>query len=95
MRKRIISLFWLSVLFLTIPAIAMAADYLTQAEAIYEEGNLESAIKSLSLYRKAVEENPDSYEANWKMARALRGYADLSLQAGVDDWKNICKTYGK
>lgn len=95
MRKRAASLFWLLVLFLTIPAIAMAADYLTQAEAIYEEDSLESAIKSLSLYRKAVEENPDSYEANWKMARALRRYADLSLQAEVDDWKNICKTYGK
>ena len=69
MRKRAASLFWLLVLFLTIPVIAISADYLAQAEAIYEEGNLESAIESLSLYRKAVEENPDSYEANWKMAQ--------------------------
>ena len=95
MKKRIISLFWLLTLFLTIPVMSMAADYLAQADAIYEKDNLESVIESLPLYRKAVEENPDSYETNWKMARALREYADLSLQAEAEDWKSICKTYAK
>jgi tetratricopeptide (TPR) repeat protein len=72
-----------------------ASDYLAQADAIYEKDNLESVIESMPLYRKAVEESPDSYEANWKMARALREYADLSMQADVEDWDEICKEYGK
>ena len=73
----------------------LASDYLTQADAIYEKDNLQSVIDSLPLYRKAVEENPDSYKANWKMARALREYADLSMQADVEDWEDICEDYGK
>jgi len=73
----------------------LASDYLAQADAIYEKDNLESVVKALPLYRKAVEENPDSYEANWKMSRALREYADLSMQAEVEDWKDICEDYGK
>ncbi|HOR42216.1 MAG TPA: hypothetical protein PK111_03505 [Atribacterota bacterium] len=95
MRKKIISLFCFLVLFLTCTAMVIAADYLAEADAIYEKDNLASVAESLPLYRKAVEENPDSYEANWKMARALREYADLSMQAEVADWKDICKTYGK
>jgi tetratricopeptide (TPR) repeat protein len=73
----------------------IASNYLVQADTIYEKDNLESVVESLPLYRKAVEENPDSYEANWKMARALREYADLSMEAEVDNWKDICKDYGK
>jgi tetratricopeptide (TPR) repeat protein len=72
-----------------------ASDYLAQADAIYEKDNLGKVAESLPLYRKAVEENPDSYEANWKMARALREYADLSMQADAEDWEDICKEYGK
>lgn len=74
---------------------SMASDFLEQADAIYEKDNLKSVTESLPLYRQAVEQNPDSYEANWKMARALREYADLSMQAEVEDWKDICEDYGK
>lgn len=95
MRKIIISLLIPLLLSLIITPIAVASDYLTQADAIYQKNNLESVKESLPLYRKAVEENPDSYETNWKMARALREYADLSLQAEVEDWKDICEDYGK
>ncbi|MFW6148743.1 MAG: hypothetical protein ACOC6D_02660 [Atribacterota bacterium] len=77
------------------PTFVLASDYLAQADAIYEKDNLQSVIESLPLYRKAVEENPDSYAANWKMARALREYADLSMEAEVEDWKDICEEYGK
>ena len=72
-----------------------ASDYLFQADAIYEKDNLESVVESLPLYRKAVEKNPDSYETNWKMARALREFADLSMQAEAEDWKDLCEDYGK
>ena len=94
MKKKITIL--ISLLFLTCFTITvLASNYLTQADAIYEKDNLESVVKALPLYRKAVEENPDSYEANWKTARALREYADLSMQADVEDWKDICEDYGK
>jgi hypothetical protein len=73
----------------------LASDYLAQADAIYEKDNLESVVESLPLYRKAVEKNPDSYETNWKMARALREYADLSMEAEAEEWKDICEDYGK
>lgn len=75
--------------------ISLSEDYLPQADAIYMKDNLNSVINSLPLYRKAVEENPDSYEANWKMARALREYADLSMEAEVENWEDVCKEYGK
>lgn len=94
MKKNIIlltSLLLISCLTLT----AITSTYLTQADAIYEEDNLEKVGESIPLYRKAVEEDPDSYEANWKIARALREYADLSMQADVEDWDDICEDYGK
>jgi tetratricopeptide (TPR) repeat protein len=95
MKKIIISFLTLSIFLLLFSSIVTASDYLTQADAIYQKDNLESVKQALPLYQKAVEENPDSYEANWKMARILREYADLSMQAEVSDWKDICKKYGK
>lgn len=94
MKKKLIflvSLFIIACISMTVSA----TDYLSEADAIYEKDNLESVIKSMPLYRKAVEANPDSYEANWKMARVLREYADLSMQADVEDWDEICEDYGK
>jgi len=93
--KKIITLLTSLLILICFMVTVMAADYLAQADAIYEKDNLESVVESLPLYRKAVEENPDSYETNWKMARALREYADLSMEAEVEGWKDICKDYGK
>jgi len=47
------------------------------------------------LYIKAVEANPDSYEANWKCARAHREYANFNLEQELEGWEDICKKYGK
>ena len=88
-------LFFLVLGLLLFSMTGLASDYLSQADRIYEKDNLEKVTESLPLYRKAVEANPDSYEANWKMARALREYADLSMQAEVEDWDDICEDYGK
>jgi len=93
--KNINSLLIILLILLLFPTFNLASDYLAQADAIYEKDNLDSVIESIPLYRREVEENPDSYEANWKMARALREYADLSMQAEVEDWKDICEDYGK
>jgi tetratricopeptide (TPR) repeat protein len=93
--KRNISVLTIFLISLCLTINVAASDYLAQADAIYEKDNLEKVTESMPLYQKAVEENPDSYEANWKMARALREYADLSMQADVEDWDDICEDYGR
>jgi len=93
--KKIIILLTSLLLIFSFTIAATASTYLAQADSVYEKDNLEKVTESLPLYRKAVEEEPERYEANWKMARALREYADLSMQADVEDWDDICEDYGK
>jgi len=73
----------------------MAEDPLVEADALFEKGEITSILESIPLYIKAVEANPDSYEANWKCARAHREYANLNLEQELEGWKDICKKYGK
>jgi len=72
-----------------------AVDYLAEADKIFDQGGLENYKKSIDLYIKAVEQQPDDYEANWKCARAYREYADKAKKAGIEGWKDICAQYGK
>lgn len=82
-------------IFLAFPLNALAEDYLAEADKIFDEGGVENFKKSIELYQKAVEQQPDDYEANWKLARAIREYADKSRKKGVEGWKDICAKYGK
>jgi len=75
--------------------VSMAEDPLVEADALFEKGDIASILESIPLYIKAVEANPDSYEANWKCARAHREYADHALEGEHEGWKDICKEYGK
>ena len=75
--------------------VSMAEDPLIEADALYEKGDMSSMLESIPLYIKAVEANPDSYEANWKCTRAHREYADYCLEHELEGWKDICKEYGK
>jgi len=70
-------------------------DDLAKADAIYDKGGLKNVKESLPLYEKVVAAKPDDYEANWKMGRAYREYANLSMERNVNGWKGICKEYGK
>jgi len=72
-----------------------AVDYLAEADKIFDQGGLENYKKSIDLYIKAVEQQPDDYEANWKCARAYREYADKAKKAGIEGWKDICAQCGK
>jgi len=74
---------------------ASAVDYLAEADKIFDQGGLENYKKSIELYIKAVEQQPDDYEANWKCARAYREYADKAKKAEIEGWKDICARYGK
>lgn len=80
---------------LVFPFWAMAVDYLAEADKIFDQEGLENYKKSIDLYVKAVEQQPDDYEAAWKCARAHREYADEAKKKGVEGWKEICAQNGK
>ncbi len=84
-------------LFLVIifPFGLMAADYVAEADGAYDRGGLEGYKQAIDLLEKALADNPDSYEANWKCARAYREYGDDAKSKKVDGWKDICAEYGK
>jgi tetratricopeptide (TPR) repeat protein len=82
-------------LIMVFPMYAAAVDYLAEADEIFDQGGLENYKKSIELYAKAVEQQPDDFEANWKCARAYREYADKAKKKGVEGWKDICAQYGK
>jgi hypothetical protein len=71
------------------------ADVLAEADRLYAQGSLESINKAVALYRTAAQQDPASYEANWKCARAHREYADRVKKQGLENWKSTCAEYGK
>ena len=85
----------ITVIFLIFPCWVAAVDYLAEADKIFDQGGVDNYKKSLDLYVKAVEQQPDDYEAAWKCARAHREYADKSRKKNVEGWKDICAQYGK
>ena len=80
---------------MAVPMNVAAVDYLAEADKIFDQEGLENYKKSIDLYIKAAEQQPDDYEANWKCARAYREYADKAKKAGIEGWKDICARYGK
>jgi len=77
------------------PVSLMAADYVAEADKLFDQGGLANYKQAIELYQKALTENPDSYEANWKCARAYREYGDEAKSKKVEGWKEICAEYGK
>jgi tetratricopeptide (TPR) repeat protein len=73
----------------------MAADVIAEADSLYEQGGLQNYLKAAELLKQAVTADPDSYEANWKLARALRYYGNTAKNQLVEGWEDICATYGK
>ncbi len=84
-------------LFLVIifPFGLLAADYVTEADKLFDQGGLANFKQAIELYKKTLAENPSNYEANWKCARAHREYGDTAKTEKVDGWKDICAKYGK
>ncbi len=73
----------------------MAKDYISESDALFENGGLENYKKAITIYLKFLESNPDNYEANWKCARAYRQYAEETKKQGIEGWKQVCMKYGK
>lgn len=93
--KRILLGIILSLFVVVLPQGLMAEDLLAEADALYDRGGLDNYKESIGLYLKAVAANPNSYEANWKCARAHRTYADNAKKHKIEGWKDICARYGK
>ena len=74
---------------------ATAADELAEADRLFAQGGLENLQQSIALTLKAVEQNPGSFEANWKCARAHREYANQAKRQDAADWKKTCAEHGK
>ncbi|MFC1883378.1 tetratricopeptide repeat protein [Thermodesulfobacteriota bacterium] len=94
MKKSILWILVCSFIFV-VPAISMASDYLTEADEYFSKGKIEDYKKAIELYLEALKKNPESYEINWKLARAYRWYGEESKRQGIDGWKEICAKYGK
>ncbi|MBN2284435.1 MAG: tetratricopeptide repeat protein [Deltaproteobacteria bacterium] len=77
------------------PGSLMAQDYLAEGDAYFEKGGVENYGKAIEAYGKALEQDPESFEANWRMARAYRWYGEQSKRDNVTDWEDICAKYGK
>ena len=82
-------------IFLVFPFGAMAVDSLAEADKVFDQGGIENFKQSIDLYVKAVEQQPDDYEAAWKCARAHREYADKAKKKIIEGWKDICAQNGK
>jgi len=93
--KRYIWCAAIAAIFLACPIWVATADELAEADKIFDQGGVENYKKSIDLYLKAVAQQPDDYEANWKTARAYREYADKARKKGVEGWEDICAQYGK
>jgi hypothetical protein len=73
----------------------MAADHLSEADSLYNQGGMKNYKRSIDLYLKALESTPDDYEIQWKCARAHRQYGREAKRRGIKGWKETCAKYGK
>ena len=85
----------LSLLFFLPPPELMADDDLSEADTLYNQGGMKNYERSIELYLKALELTPDSYETQWKCARAYRRYGREAKRQKIEGWKEICANYGK
>ena len=93
--KRFILSVIIAAILLSFPIGVAAVDYLVEADKVFDQGGLENYKKSIDLYVKAVEQQPEDYEAAWKCARAHREYADKARKKDVEGWEDVCAQYGK
>jgi len=93
--RKILSSGLFILLIMLLPVNLMAADDVAEADKAYARGGLEGYKLAIELLEKALAANPNSYEANWKCARAYREYGDEAKAQKIAGWEDICAKYGK
>jgi len=88
-------MYLLVALIFLLPVNLLAQNNIAEADKLFDQAGLENYQKAIAFYEKALAENPNDYEANWKCARAYREYGDEAEKKGVEGWKDICARYGK
>jgi tetratricopeptide (TPR) repeat protein len=78
-----------------LPYYLLAADDVAEADKLFDAGGLANFKQAIELYQKAIAENPNNYEANWKCARAYREYGDAAKSQKIEGWKDTCAQFGK
>lgn len=79
---------------LILPMSGYASNYLKKADELDNELSIDNYMEAIELCKKAIMENPESYEANWKCARSYYWVGELSKKSNTKDWKNTCKEFG-
>lgn len=80
---------------LLLAGAAAAANELAEADRLFAQGGLENYQRSIALYTQAALQDPGSFEAHWKTARAHREYAHAAKKENLADWKKTCAEHGK
>ncbi len=81
---------------------AMASEETTEydsliqkADELFEKGGLDNYEQAAALYKEVISKDPAHYEAHWKLARALREYAQWHMMEGTQEYEEIAVEYGK
>jgi tetratricopeptide (TPR) repeat protein len=90
-----ISLAFMVLLIMALPMSVLAEDPIAEAKALCKLKTLDGYKKAAELALKAVQAQPQSFEANWVAAKSFRGVGEESKKANVPGWKAICKENGK
>lgn len=66
-----------------------------KADALVETKELDKIKQAISIYEEILKNNPDSYEATSRCAKAYRDYGYQAMQKQVSGYEDICAEYGK
>ncbi len=66
-----------------------------QADEVFLEEGLENYTAAIDLYKEVISKDPNHFEAHWKLARALREYAQWYMMEGTQGYEEIAVAYGK
>lgn len=75
---------------LLLPVALFAADFKTlmhEADACAGTHTLSGYTRSVPLYEEALSQKPDSFDANWKLARSCAWQANLMRRIKADGWQ--------
>jgi len=86
-RTFMVGIFWTTLCF--------AQNDTAQVNKEFAKGDIQAIKNAIDYYKRALKENPASYEAAWKCTKALREYANEHKLKILSNWKSVCTKYGK
>ncbi|MCD6586251.1 MAG: hypothetical protein J7K96_10855 [Desulfobacteraceae bacterium] len=66
-----------------------------QAQDLVEKEGLENSKEALDLCTEVLKKDPNNFKANWMASKACWLYGMYTQELYFDDWKDICRLYGK